>query len=559
MRYSLTLILILTLVAAVATAQQRATKAVGAVNAGSFRRAGVTFDPAQSRGVFIGINQYTSSRGVRPANLKSCVNDAVDLAAALMDLGLINGPGITLALSGEPSKPASVEALSRLLAAKAVRLPDARRDTISEAVSEAAESAGADGILFITWSAHGFEAGGVQYLTPANFSSLSDKPSTGEIQGAGMAESTLADIAQSSPAQRRVLLFDACRETRTMAVGIPQLIAGAVGTVTLYAVTSGELALDGTRNGAFTEKVLGALTGPPPEALKADRNGHITVGTLLDYLGTAGKIEDPKILKMPLREDPRVAGQAEKRDAALAHFTAAKQVDNAAPRSERMLDAIMMGAFEDALDTPAGPTLALEAAALLDTTEKRADFRNRRSFAAAWRDAVVAGPAPAQPTPRPTPASLGIDELLALQDQAKSEWEKLQKLDAFENVSPAEKAKFYSEYLTTYWRSNYRMVEATERYNFWKTAPQRAELRSKCNECQENLTKIDGAKQQWALENRKNADSTPTWDMLVGPDLYLRRMPKCPGGGVYTINSVKDEPTCSEVGGQYPHIYPSGE
>jgi hypothetical protein len=453
-----------------AQAEGNDTKALGRVRHETVARAGLAFDPGQSRGLFIGINQYTAPRGVKPPNLKSCVNDAVDLAAAFMDLGLIEGTGITLALSGEPSKPSSVEALHRLLAAGAVQLPDARRDTISDAFYASAATAGADGILFLTWSAHGFETGGVQYLTPANFSSATERPSTAEIQGAGIAESTLAAIAQSSPAQRRVLLFDACRETKAMAVGIPQLVAEAVGTVTLYAVTSGELALDGTRNGAFTEKVLSALTGSPPPTLKADRNGHITIGTLLEYLGTAGRIEDTKILNMPLREDPRVAGQAEARDTALAHLAAAKQIELAAPRSDRMLDAISLGAFEDALYTDAGPALVTAATDLLDTPEKRALVSNRRYFAAAWlqtNPGASLPAAPAQPTPRSTPTSLGIDELLALQDQAKTEWERLQRVEPLENISAADKARFYGAYLTSFEQANYKLTEARERQQYW--------------------------------------------------------------------------------------------
>jgi len=381
-----------------AAAQGNNPKALGRVTHESVKRAGVTFDPGQSHGVFVGINQYTAPRGVKPPNLKSCVNDAVDLAAAFMDLGLITGPAITLALSGEPSKPASADALARLLASGAVRLPDARRDTISDAVYAAAEAAGPDGILFLTWSAHGFEAGGIQYLTPANFSSASDRPSTAEIQANAIAENGLVAIAQSSKAQRRMLLFDACRETKAMAVGVPQLIGAAAGTVTLYAVTSGELALDGGRNGAFTEKVLGALTGPPPLALKSDRNGHITVGTLLDYLGTAGRIEDPRILSMPLREDPRAVGQVQERDAALAHFTAAKQIDLAAPPTERMLDDVSLGAVEKVLFSSHGPAIALEISQLLGSDELRRNFRNRRSF-----QAVLAALPPEVPTPTPAP------------------------------------------------------------------------------------------------------------------------------------------------------------
>ncbi|MBX3728798.1 MAG: caspase family protein, partial [Candidatus Sumerlaeia bacterium] len=235
----------LALLAAVAGAQPDAsdTKALGPITHESLARAGVTFDPSQSRGVFIGVNAYTSSLGAtRPPNLKSCVNDAVDLAAAFWGLGLIQPAGITLVLSGTPSKPDSAAALERLRAAGANVAANARRDTIDEAVAAASAAAGPDGILFLAWSAHGFELNGVQYLTPENFYASADPPPTHEIQSRALSEATLASVAQRSPAARRVLLFDACRESKAFAPGIPQLIAGAAGMVTLYAVTSGELA-----------------------------------------------------------------------------------------------------------------------------------------------------------------------------------------------------------------------------------------------------------------------------------------------------------------------------
>jgi hypothetical protein len=48
---------------------------------------------------------------------------------------------------------------------------------------------------------------------------------------------------------------------------------------------------------------------------------------------------------------------------------------------------------------------------------------------------------------------------------------------------------------------------------------------------------IDGAKSQWALENKKPATATP-----VEQDLW---MPECPAGGEYTINSLNESPRCS--------------
>jgi hypothetical protein len=65
------------------------------------------------------------------------------------------------------------------------------------------------------------------------------------------------------------------------------------------------------------------------------------------------------------------------------------------------------------------------------------------------------------------------------------------------------------------------------------------------NMCVSNLRQIDGAKQQWALENKKETTDTPTAQEL---DTYLHisfTTLKCPAGGVYTINAVGQKPTCS--------------
>lgn len=73
------------------------------------------------------------------------------------------------------------------------------------------------------------------------------------------------------------------------------------------------------------------------------------------------------------------------------------------------------------------------------------------------------------------------------------------------------------------------------------------------NTCVNNLRLIDGAKQQWALENKKQATDTPTQDEIV---VFLRNheLPVCPGGGVYTIGSGNEEPTCSMP----THTFPVG-
>jgi hypothetical protein len=70
---------------------------------------------------------------------------------------------------------------------------------------------------------------------------------------------------------------------------------------------------------------------------------------------------------------------------------------------------------------------------------------------------------------------------------------------------------------------------------------------SKQNACINNLRLIDSAKQQWALEFRKQSTDAPTMDD-VRP--YLGRgangeVPSCPDGGVYTLHTVGELPTCS--------------
>lgn len=69
------------------------------------------------------------------------------------------------------------------------------------------------------------------------------------------------------------------------------------------------------------------------------------------------------------------------------------------------------------------------------------------------------------------------------------------------------------------------------------------------NTCINNLRQIDGAKQQWALENKK-PDNTLVSEVNITSYLPGNVMPTCPSGGTYTINSVGVAPTCSVPGHQ---------
>lgn len=81
----------------------------------------------------------------------------------------------------------------------------------------------------------------------------------------------------------------------------------------------------------------------------------------------------------------------------------------------------------------------------------------------------------------------------------------------------------------------------------------RAREVSRRNSCQENQVKLDGALQQYALENRfdsvaematvtnlgtlaQAAPGDSSWaGILIGPNEYLRQAPECPSGGLYVI------------------------
>lgn len=80
----------------------------------------------------------------------------------------------------------------------------------------------------------------------------------------------------------------------------------------------------------------------------------------------------------------------------------------------------------------------------------------------------------------------------------------------------------------------------------------RARINSRGRACQENLSKIDGAKEQYALEFNLNSSSgtQPAIGDLCATDgsKYIKAPaagPTCPSGGAYTVNSIGTAPTCS--------------
>jgi len=79
------------------------------------------------------------------------------------------------------------------------------------------------------------------------------------------------------------------------------------------------------------------------------------------------------------------------------------------------------------------------------------------------------------------------------------------------------------------------------------------------NACINNLRQIDGAMQQYALENKLSDTNSVTAEQIMP---YLKRAEevfRCPSGGTYTFGPVTNTPTCSIPGHAIPVASAKGE
>jgi len=67
----------------------------------------------------------------------------------------------------------------------------------------------------------------------------------------------------------------------------------------------------------------------------------------------------------------------------------------------------------------------------------------------------------------------------------------------------------------------------------------------KARNCINNLKAINGAKNIWARENKKDDADVPTDGDLFGPDKHIAEKPMCPAGGTYDLKAVGEKPTCT--------------
>ena len=84
----------------------------------------------------------------------------------------------------------------------------------------------------------------------------------------------------------------------------------------------------------------------------------------------------------------------------------------------------------------------------------------------------------------------------------------------------------------------------------------KARTTSQQNACINNLRQVDGAIQQWALENNKTTSAPVAYTDISG---YMKNSVICPSGGTtfansYTVVDVSTKPVCKKVAAT--HVLP---
>ena len=89
----------------------------------------------------------------------------------------------------------------------------------------------------------------------------------------------------------------------------------------------------------------------------------------------------------------------------------------------------------------------------------------------------------------------------------------------------------------------------------------KARATSQCNACINNLRQIDGAANEFALENGLSTGNSISYPSDLTPYIKLNKnnsIPACPAKGSYTCSTVGTTPTCSlsTLNAPYSHILP---
>lgn len=254
------------------------------------------FDPVESAGLFVGINEFSDPR-ILP--LKYAVDDAVDQAYRFWELGLIKPARIHLGLAGKPAKDLSKLRLEELRRAKVVEfLPTG--NLLLGHLDSVAGAAGKRGILVITFSTHGYYLNGDELI--AQDTQLSLRSDAKILKRTSLSHQDIITLMQNNViCPRKLVLIDACREhiakedgTRSLASSSPlpeslrELLENSKGMAVLLATSTSGFGYDGgqepggseIKNGVFSHYLLKGLDG----AAKHDERGVITIWTLAQYI-----------------------------------------------------------------------------------------------------------------------------------------------------------------------------------------------------------------------------------------------------------------------------------
>ncbi len=68
---------------------------------------------------------------------------------------------------------------------------------------------------------------------------------------------------------------------------------------------------------------------------------------------------------------------------------------------------------------------------------------------------------------------------------------------------------------------------------------------AKMHVCIENLTQIESAKQILGVEKGLKSNDQIAEADLIGPNLYIKKMPQCPGAGNYDIHPLNAFAECT--------------
>lgn len=78
----------------------------------------------------------------------------------------------------------------------------------------------------------------------------------------------------------------------------------------------------------------------------------------------------------------------------------------------------------------------------------------------------------------------------------------------------------------------------------------RARETSRAKTCSQSLRILEVTKDQYLMDNNLPRASLIPVTSIIGPGTYLKEMPTCPSGGVYTVGNGDEDAVCS-LGGAH--------